>query len=678
MKRFAAVALRELVVRRGFLLAAVAASLLPFLVALLPGALGTASSAPGVASLVLACVFGLGGSLLVGASVVGRELGEKRLSFHFAQPLPAPVIWGGKLAGGLALVLLAEAIVVGPSLAAKLGPEGLWGGVLDLRAVAALLLLPVPLLPLAWIGSVALRSRSPWLAVDFVLAAASLGVLWTLGRRLLTHGQSPTLAEATAGAGVFLAILGTATFAQVASGRTDARRGHGAQSVVLWGGLGAAFVGLAVWVAGRVDPGLGTFVRTDAESTGSNGDWVFVQGSPGAVDDYRRARYLVDLRTGRSVLLPLSFLHSVSADGSRATWLGPFGLFDQSARRTVADLRSGDTTEYPIGGLGDGASVPSFELALSADGSRLAFLSAEGVCDVTDLDTGQLLASARIPGIERWFRRVAFESRDVVRIEPRTRAPEESDRPQAVLPLPPAPALFLLHVPSRELTAVGTAVTPAPHSQKVVGPAASPRAFVRRADDRRRLHLLDLPTGALLATFGDADAKSGGAQGGELADGRLFVHADAPGSGSRIVLLDSSGKSLREVSLPSSEDEWWNVGLEVAPGVLSVARPEWLRRKEPLCLLVDLDTGTTRPAGRLRQGARYGPSSAAGPVFPPPPGSPVTRLFVEADTGRLVLLDPKTLALTPLTKVKPRGNGGTGPVPRQVLSALSTEGGAAR
>ncbi|MHB1045751.1 MAG: hypothetical protein ACYC4P_07020 [Thermoanaerobaculia bacterium] len=654
MRRFAAAALREVAERRSVLVAAAAAAVLPFLVPLLPSMPGSdAATARALTALVLACAFGAGGAVLVGASVVGRELAEKRLSFHFARPLPAPVIWGGKLVGGLALVLLAEAIIYLPSSLAS----GRFPGLIDrfdASAMAALLLLAIPLFLLSWVASVALRSRSPWLVVDFVLLAASAGVVWSLGKRLVLFGQAPTLMETAAGCVLLLAIFGGATFALVASGRTDARRGHGAQSVVLWGGLGIFLIGLAVWVDGKVDPGYETFVHLEAEPTGSSGDWVVLTGTPKTVDDFRRARYLVDLRTGRSVLLPLSFVHAVSADGSRATWLGPFGPFDKSPRRTVANLRSGDSTEYPIGGLGDGASVPSFELALSADGSRLAFLSAEGVCDVTDLATGRLLASARVPGIERWFRQVSFESRDVVRIEPRTRRVEEMDRAHALTPLPPAPAIFLLDVPSRALTPVGTALAPAPFFQRVVGPPTTPRAFVRRADDRRRLHLVDLANGAVLASFGDAEAKRGHVQGGSLADGRLFVKIDAPGAASRVVLLSSDGTTLREVSLPDDAGGW-DVGFESAPGVLPIARPDWTREGEPLCLLADLNTGETRSLGRLLLGVRNGLSSVVSPVAPPPVGSPATRLFRDADTGRLVLLDPVTGERRALTRGRPAG-----------------------
>ena len=77
----------------------------------------------------------------------GRELAERRLSFHFSRPLAAPVVWGGKLAGGLALVLLAELIVFIPSSVASGRFPGLSGSGLDTGLVWAILLLrrsPLP------------------------------------------------------------------------------------------------------------------------------------------------------------------------------------------------------------------------------------------------------------------------------------------------------------------------------------------------------------------------------------------------------------------------------------------------------------------------------------------------------------------------------------------------------
>jgi hypothetical protein len=284
MRRFAAVALREVAERRSVLVAAAAAAVLPFLVPLLPSVPASdAGTARAVTALVLACAFGVGGAVLVGASVVGRELAERRLSFHFARPLPAPVIWGGKLVGGLALVLLAEAIVYLPASLAS----GRFPGLIDrfdASAIAALLLLAVPLFLLAWVGSVAVRSRSPWLVVDFVLLAASAAAVFLLGRKLARFEAVPGPEAILTMVGVLLAALLVATLVQVAAGRTDLRRGHGAQSLALWAVLMAGLAAGAAWVERVVDPGVARLEGAVAEPAGPGGTWVVVEGgTPGSL-----------------------------------------------------------------------------------------------------------------------------------------------------------------------------------------------------------------------------------------------------------------------------------------------------------------------------------------------------------------------------------------------------------
>ena len=231
------------------------------------------STARSIVALTLTCAFGLGGSLLVGASVVGRELAEKRLSFHFSRPLPAPVLWAGKLAGGLALVLLTELVVLLPSSAASGGFPGLPGLNLDTPVLWAILLSAIPFFLLAWVGSVAIRSRSPWLVVDLVLLVALPPSLFLIARRLIRYGHGPEPSWVLVPLGVLIAALLAATLAQVAAGRTDARRGHGAQSLVLWGLLLAGLGAGALRAERMIDPGVARLVRAWASPAGRRGNW---------------------------------------------------------------------------------------------------------------------------------------------------------------------------------------------------------------------------------------------------------------------------------------------------------------------------------------------------------------------------------------------------------------------
>src|SRR5512145_2096094 len=80
-----------------FALAGVLA-LIPFAMSLMPFGrrFGRELMLAGTAGIISVC-FTVGLALILGASLVGRELSEKRMSFYFARPVSAASIWFGKL-----------------------------------------------------------------------------------------------------------------------------------------------------------------------------------------------------------------------------------------------------------------------------------------------------------------------------------------------------------------------------------------------------------------------------------------------------------------------------------------------------------------------------------------------------------------------------------------------------
>lgn len=648
MRRLAAVALREIVERRFVLVAAAAAAMLPFLVPLLPGVpRDDAGTARSVAALILALTFGLGGALLVGASVVGRELAERRLSFHFARPLPAVTVWGGKLAGGLALVLLAELLVYLPASAAS----GLFPGLLDAsttRAVWAALLLPVPVFLAAWIGSVALRSRSPWLVVDLVLLVTLPALVFLLGRRVLRYGGwfRPADVLTAVTAALLLAAL-AATCAQVVAGRADARRGHGAQSLALWGVLLAA-TGIGFVLSERaIDPGVSRLVSAGAEIAGSGGDWVFVGGKrhEGALGT---AVYALNLSDGRSRRVSSQWWGVVSPDGTRAAYVFET-LLPRRMLLEALDLATGravtmDLTEWPRG------------LDLSADGRRLA-VTTEDLCRVLELPSLRLLASARLPSPEWWYVPL-FVSRDVVRLHPRhLRSSGRARERQEDEPISD-PLAADLDVASRSLrTAVtyrlGSLAEPIDQASRhplpnlVTGPGCD-RILATGYGSLRGVALLDAASGGVLASVVGAD-DPGNASGAFLADGRVVFSEPAP-AGRRLVLLSPDGDRLSEIPLPGTP-RFVHFGPEPGEGLLWIGLYRALDapRDRIRWHLANLEAGTLRPLDDL------GLDRPVWHVFHhlPPPGSPATRLAYEKDTDRLVLFDPATGATKPLTRGRP-------------------------
>lgn len=654
MRRFAAVALREINERRFVLVAAVAAAVLPFLVPFLPGVPGDQEgTARSIVALTLACAFGLGGSLLVGASVVGRELAEKRLSFHFSRPLPAPVIWAGKLVGGLALVLLAELVVLLPSSAASGGFPGLPGLNLDTPVLWAVLLSAVPFFLLAWVGSVALRSRSPWLVVDLVLLVTLPALLFLIARRLIRFGHGPEPSWVLVPLAVLLAALLAATLAQVAAGRTDARRGHGAQSLVLWGLLLAGLGAGAFQAERAIDPGVARLVRAWAEPAGAEGKLVFVEGSP-APDGGGGTLYIRDLAAGTERVLPMSWGKAASADGSRIAIVHGSPFSSARAELEAIDTARGDAVVLGLPDWPEG-------MALSADGGRLAVVAA-GVCQVLELPSLRLLASARVPSEGRWAYVPLFASVDRVRLLPARMAyrksAETAQTPREITD----PTAAEIEVPTKTVSTLGRypiaaipfrSVKPVqglptePYFHLHAGPDLS-RVLVVAFGAARSVRLLDASTGSLLASFD-------GPEGAEnpaacfLADGRAVV-ADWVPDGRRLVVLSPQGERLSEIALPASTARV-RLGYEASPGLLAVGIEDAGRKEEWGWSLVDLATGRSRPLAvdPLHRDWWFGASSV------PAPGSPAARLALEEGTRRLVLFDPANGATTPLTRGRPGG-----------------------
>lgn len=655
MRAFAAVALREIEERRFVLVAAAVAAVIPFLVPLLPGVpADQGATARSVTAFALCCMFGMAGALLVGASVVGRELAEKRLSFHFSRPVAAPVIWAGKLAGGLVLVLLAELVVAVPaSLASGSLLSLLPGTSLDDRFLWAILLLPVPLFLLAWVGSVALRSRSPWLVVDLVLLVFLSALLFVVSRRLARYGYGIGPYELLVGLGVLLGALLAATLAQVAAGRTDARRGHGAQSLTLWGLLLLATAAWSAWGERVIDPGVEKLVRATAEPAGPGGDWVLVEGSARS-SGRGRTVYFANLSTAASFLVPYGWTGVVSADGSRAAYVAvsPFATKKVSASVEVIDLKGGGTVVLDLGEWPEG-------IALSADGRRLAVVG-QGTCRVLEVPSLRSLASARAPS-PRWAYEPHFVTPDLVRLHPRRSfrtAPDRSTRIPTALEDPPASEL---HVGRKAITTLAVypissiPVPPATVDEPGAGAAfhllPSPdltRVLAMGLGAARTALLLDAASGRVLAAVGGGK-ETGHPIGVFLADSRAVVSEPLP-NGRRLVLLSPDGTRQSEIPLPAGTKAV-SFGYEPAKGLLAIGLSRSTSSGKREWHLADLATGRLRPleADAVPRGYWHEASSI------PVPGSPATRLALEKGTGRLVLFDPATGATTPLTRGRHRG-----------------------
>jgi hypothetical protein len=449
--------------------------------------------------------------------------------------------------------------------------------------------------------------------------------------------------------GTLVAALLLATFAQVVVGRTDARRGHGAQSLVLWGILLAATTAGTLWAERAIDPGVGQLVRAWAQPAGSNGEWAFVQGSA-RKDGAGNTAYLLNLRSGQSLHMPLGWTATVSADGSRASYMRVSPFTAEKMELEAIDLRTGNSVTLDLPEWPEGVD-------LTADGRRLAVVSG-GLCRVVELPSLRLLASARIPA-SPWAYIPRFVSPDTVRMHPFRPLRRAGDGSRPATGAVEDPEAAELHVARKSVTIlarypVSSIAIPVrkedgadrkPLFLLVPSPDLS-RVLVIGAGSVHAVRLVDASSGRVLASI-DGTEELDRPTGTFLADGRVVLVEPVP-EGHRLILLSSDGARLSEIPLPTGTPGV-RLGFEPEKGLLSVGLTGEKDTDAREWVLTNLETGTLRPLGAdalspflWSDGLRF-----------PTPGSPVTRLAFDADR-RLVLVDPETGGQTPLSRGQPR------------------------
>lgn len=627
MRAFAAVLRRELAERWLIPVAALLLGLVPLAAPLLSiGGYRGPELRSGTALALALITSGLL-AVVLGSSVLARDLGERRLGFYFSRPLPGWAIWAGKLAAAFVLALGSGFLIMLPCLLLgdRLDPSGLFWKV-SLADNVGLWAAGVSLLILlANAAAVMFRSRSPWLLLDLGAATLLTAVVWVELNRLVVEGAYGALMQIPAGLlAALLAALAAASAVQVLRARTELRRGHRLLSLTLWGLLGLAALAVAGygrWFLAASPEDVLTFrFVTPAPA----GDWVALAGPV-----QRRAGFeplfLLDTRSGRYVRIPSSVWDYglwngpvFSRDGRRAVWLEPEGrrAVPLYARRLDLDRPGARPEPVPI--VFDGSSPRA--LALSDDGRRLAAIHRERIL-VMDLATGRALASVRMPGGRNlWEDRLRFLASGTLRFYGIRDGERDEESELQVVDVDPVGGKVLRSF-----------ATPAPNEWTSTLSPDGNRLLLHTRDltlPDSHARVVDLATGASSPPI-PVQRLTGGVC--LLGDDRILV---SEGDGGRVVLrlLDLQGVELRRYSLPAGR---LRIGGRPAPGLLAVAivppggRGNWDSRRS---LLLDLDRGTWRP---LADG-----------VVPValndlPPGSLGTRLFFHHGGG-LLEIDPAT------------------------------------
>jgi hypothetical protein len=525
----------------------------------------------GVATSVL---LGAGAAVVMGSTMLARDVANGRLGFLFSRPLSWHAIWGGKWLAAVVLAATSGLLASIPwmtayPLASMGGHHGdSWIGLmLDAPGALRFLLLIVLVVGLANFTATVFRSRSPWATLDLALLLASL---WVMRRTVAPLWRFGILGRAdwAVTLGLLLAALGlvAGSVTQVAFGRTDPRRAHRAMSLAFWAVVGvtlAAAAGGWYWVrsAGPAD------LEVKGLASDPAGRFIAVGGSASRGGWYPYG-LLIDTVGGSWVALdpdwegeetagPILF----STDGRFAAMPGSDG---HGARVTLFDL----TASPPRAGRVSLESSPpygwtaGFALSPSAD---TVLMVHESGASIFALPSGRRVATTMIPpGWHQAATRFTGPGAARAWLVP-WNATSGNPAPRAEMQVVDLDADGRS---ARSVFPITSAFGPPTRAWGAVLPDAEGQRIVTFDGGT---HLRDGSTGALLATLADSAAAVSALF---LSDGRLVLGAarpDAPGRvGATLRVFDRDGRSLSEMALDLAPPGV-RVGPEIAPGRVLVS-----------------------------------------------------------------------------------------------------------
>lgn len=645
MSAFWQVATREFTARKMVLWTGVAIALLALAAPFFPWDRGhSPADVRAFVTVFLGVALAAGSALMVGASLVGPDLAERRLAFYFSRPISAAALWWGKVAGGFAIVLLSASVSMLPNLLpGKSSLLTAWGT--EFAADAAMIaLLLFFLFVAAATSSVAFRSHSLWLAVDVAAIVVTGLLLWITFRNMVFFAARGTIvAGAWVMAGALLGGLLAGGWALATSGRTEPARAHRALSLTVWSFVLAAALGLGGWSSWATAFGPSD-IRKIWPVASADGHWVVLSGSVAGRGESFSGAVLLEPSTGRFHRLPVTASRTLtcSADSRRAAWFewDTFGVY--SATLVSLDLSRPDArpASHPI-------VLSHYKLyramALSPDGSRVALL-AGGTLSVSDLETGRIVASVRVPEGLR-SDNLVYDSAERIVLFPSVICGD--DPGSRNFPKGSAPEVHRFDIGRKKLEIAGT-----------IDAGLKGTTFLRRSPDGRRYLLVESSSGALLVDgdsfrpicrlLPDQGQPRFGGRVLFLADGRIALSNRSEGE-TALSVFSQDGRLLQTVPLGKGKSA--QLGAELAPGTLTVVlgptSPEVDPGSAERLLAVDLSRGTITEIAQKTY-LTLGPWSPGtlDHANQPVPGSLGARLFRNV-SGELQLLDPASGKLAP-------------------------------
>jgi hypothetical protein len=395
MTRVLALALREMTERKLLFLGAALIGVITLLVPFTPIPNGYAyKDVVDVGAFVFALLLMVGGGVVLGATTIGRDLSSGRIAFFFTRELHAWEIWAGRIVGMFASVVLAAAVVLLPATFIGGGLRHLWDSRGDAEFPAALIL--ALFLPLAaHYMSVALRSRSAWLALDVLALCVAAGTLWTLALPFLPYWFN---GPKTIGAvlGLLTLMLAIAGWAGLATGRITPVTVHRWSALTLWSLIALGLLSFAAWSMWvfAANPKEIDWSRGWAHEVDGNGEWLAVGSGERKGRGGIPHEFLISSKTGAWMRLDDAQSVGVSADRrvaaiAKRSWAWRPSSWMETTIQLV------DLTQPKPRARDTGIVLNSLiwtAPALSADGSRLAIIEPKRV-SVYSMPDEKLLAA---------------------------------------------------------------------------------------------------------------------------------------------------------------------------------------------------------------------------------------------------------------------------------------------
>src|SRR3954451_4574934 len=299
MRNELVIAAREFEEKRFVAYAAVAFAILPFILAAIPGISGKSpADVLTISALIFGTTVAIAVGVISGASFIGRDLSDGRMSFYFSRPVGALSIWFGKLTAGILMIIGTFGLIIVP---ARLAAGDRWTRLVSASTtypVVYILAIAIALFLIAHVISTFARSRSPLIAFDFAAAVICGVAIRFLLLPLIAAQASAIISKLSIALAVaaVLAIVGGGAW-QLERGRTDRRRNHLALSQFLWGTMAVALLIGAAYVAWIVSVKPSELTEDVRATRSASSSFAVISGKSKGRSDYR-ATFLLNTEDG--------------------------------------------------------------------------------------------------------------------------------------------------------------------------------------------------------------------------------------------------------------------------------------------------------------------------------------------------------------------------------------------